>query len=78
MRVSLVSAAAVLALSHGASAQQPPYGWCGGKGWTGPTECIPPYVCRVLNEWMSQCDLPRNIPGWTTSVVPTATAVAKL
>eukprot|EP00931_Biecheleriopsis_adriatica_P101107 TRINITY_DN76319_c0_g1_i1.p1 TRINITY_DN76319_c0_g1~~TRINITY_DN76319_c0_g1_i1.p1 ORF type:complete len:1365 (+),score=211.34 TRINITY_DN76319_c0_g1_i1:65-4096(+) len=28
---------------------------CGGKTWTGPACCLPGYVCRVGNEWYSQC-----------------------
>lgn len=31
------------------------WGQCGGKGWTGPTECVSPYKCTRSNEWYSQC-----------------------
>lgn len=31
------------------------YGQCGGQGWTGPTQCTPPYTCSVTNQWYSQC-----------------------
>ncbi|KAM7198812.1 glycoside hydrolase family 18 protein [Rhypophila sp. PSN 637] len=34
----------------------PQWGQCGGSGYTGPTECIPPYKCRALSEWWSQCE----------------------
>jgi len=28
---------------------------CGGNGWDGPTECVTGYICRVQDEWYSQC-----------------------
>ncbi|KFA66687.1 hypothetical protein S40285_05002 [Stachybotrys chlorohalonatus IBT 40285] len=28
---------------------------CGGRNWPGPTRCVSPWVCTVLNEWYSQC-----------------------
>ena len=28
-----------------------PYGQCGGKGWTGPTCCIPGYVCSKTSDY---------------------------
>jgi len=28
---------------------------CGGAGWNGPTQCVPPYSCKLWNEWYSQC-----------------------
>ncbi|KAG2017229.1 WSC domain-containing protein, variant 2 [Coprinopsis cinerea AmutBmut pab1-1] len=31
------------------------FGQCGGQGWTGPTQCQPPYACQVSNQWYSQC-----------------------
>ncbi|GKT44870.1 xylosidase/arabinosidase [Colletotrichum spaethianum] len=31
------------------------YEQCGGSGWKGPTQCVPPYTCKVTNEWYSQC-----------------------
>jgi len=31
------------------------YGQCGGTGWTGPTQCSPPYACTPSNQWYSQC-----------------------
>ncbi|KAM7195800.1 endochitinase 33 [Naviculisporaceae sp. PSN 640] len=34
----------------------PQWGQCGGKGYDGPTECIPPFKCRALSEWWSQCE----------------------
>ncbi|WYZ41217.1 hypothetical protein EsH8_V_000112 [Colletotrichum jinshuiense] len=27
----------------------------GGPGYTGPTQCVAPFVCTVSNEWYSQC-----------------------
>uniref|UniRef100_A0A0W0F2F7 AA9 family lytic polysaccharide monooxygenase n=1 Tax=Moniliophthora roreri TaxID=221103 RepID=A0A0W0F2F7_MONRR len=31
------------------------YGQCGGTGWTGPTGCVAPYTCHVVNPYYSQC-----------------------
>ena len=31
------------------------YGQCGGQGWSGPTQCTPPYSCTVANTRYSQC-----------------------
>ncbi|KAG7090546.1 Esterase/lipase/thioesterase [Marasmius oreades] len=31
------------------------YGQCGGIGWTGPTGCVSPYTCTVVNPYYSQC-----------------------
>jgi len=31
------------------------YGQCGGKDYTGPTGCVAPWTCTVVNEWYSQC-----------------------
>ncbi|CAE7189188.1 unnamed protein product [Rhizoctonia solani] len=31
------------------------YAQCGGIGWTGPTSCVSPYTCTVLNDYYSQC-----------------------
>ena len=33
----------------------PQWGQCGGKGYTGPTECQPPFKCVVGSEWWSDC-----------------------
>lgn len=33
----------------------PQWGQCGGKGWTGPTQCQPPYKCVSGGEWFSDC-----------------------
>lgn len=34
---------------------QTEWGQCGGIGWTGPTGCASPYVCRYSNPYYSQC-----------------------
>lgn len=34
----------------------PQWGQCGGNGYNGPTECIPPFKCHALSEWWSQCE----------------------
>ena len=31
----------------------PQWGQCGGEGWTGPTECEPPYTCQGSQWWKS-------------------------
>ncbi|KAL7620153.1 Chitinase 2 [Parahypoxylon ruwenzoriense] len=33
----------------------PQWGQCGGQGYTGPTECQPPYTCVKLSDWWSSC-----------------------
>ncbi|KAK6436427.1 hypothetical protein LTR95_007388 [Oleoguttula sp. CCFEE 5521] len=45
-------AATTTASSSGGSAQ---WGQCGGSGWSGPTSCVSPYTCHVLNPYYSQC-----------------------
>ncbi|KAI9318689.1 endo-glucanase RCE3 [Dichotomocladium elegans] len=37
------------------AAENPPYGQCGGKGWTGSTSCSAGYECKVQNDYYSQC-----------------------
>lgn len=37
----------------GGQAQE--YAQCGGQGYTGPTTCVSPYVCKYSNQWYSQC-----------------------
>ncbi|KAI0794977.1 exo-cellobiohydrolase I precursor [Abortiporus biennis] len=34
---------------------QTQWGQCGGIGWSGPTSCVSPYTCHVLNPYYSQC-----------------------
>ncbi|KAK3401306.1 glycoside hydrolase superfamily [Sordaria brevicollis] len=31
------------------------WGQCGGIGWSGPTTCVSPWTCQVLNPYYSQC-----------------------
>lgn len=31
------------------------WGQCGGSGWSGPTTCVSPYTCQVVNPYYSQC-----------------------
>ncbi|KAH8912129.1 glycoside hydrolase family 18 protein [Coniochaeta sp. PMI_546] len=33
----------------------PQWGQCGGQGYTGSTQCAPPYTCHYGSEWWSQC-----------------------
>ena len=58
--------AGLLALAGSATAQQPAWGQCGGRDWTGPTTCVSGYVCQYSNEWYSQC-----VPGTATTVTTT-------
>ncbi|EQB51796.1 hypothetical protein CGLO_08634 [Colletotrichum gloeosporioides Cg-14] len=55
---SLQIAAAIVALSAHAVAQQGAWAQCGGIGHTGGTTCITGYYCRYTNDWYSQC-----VPG---------------
>ncbi|KAI1375412.1 PHB depolymerase family esterase [Hypoxylon crocopeplum] len=38
-----------------ASTLAPHWAQCGGRGWTGPTECVGPYKCTKSNDYYSQC-----------------------
>lgn len=33
----------------------PQWGQCGGNGYTGSTQCQPPYTCVATSEWWAQC-----------------------
>ncbi|PTB40379.1 carbohydrate-binding module family 1 protein [Trichoderma asperellum CBS 433.97] len=33
----------------------PMWGQCGGQGYFGPTQCLPPYRCIQLSNWWSSC-----------------------
>jgi chitinase len=33
----------------------PQWGQCGGEGYTGPTQCQPPYTCVASGQWWSSC-----------------------
>ncbi|TFK30639.1 cellulose-binding beta-glucosidase [Coprinopsis marcescibilis] len=44
------------------AAQQPLYGQCGGRGWSGSTECVSGAVCTRVNDFYSQC-----LPGSGTA-----------
>ncbi|KAF5369396.1 hypothetical protein D9758_002798 [Tetrapyrgos nigripes] len=39
--------------SNGSGAAQ--WAQCGGTGWTGPTTCLSPFTCTVINAYYSQC-----------------------
>jgi len=34
----------------------PQWGQCGGQGYTGSTQCQPPYTCVALSVWWAQCE----------------------
>ncbi|GKT39831.1 endoglucanase B [Colletotrichum spaethianum] len=60
-----VSIAVLLALAQGVSAQQAPWGQCGGAGWTGPTTCVAGWHCEKSNEYISAADYVKAMnPGW--------------
>jgi lytic cellulose monooxygenase (C1-hydroxylating) len=61
--------ALLLALIPGAAATLVRrYEQCGGKNWTGPTQCKRFNSCEYFNEYYSQCRptniYPSNIVGW--------------
>ncbi|TPX12483.1 uncharacterized protein E0L32_006895 [Thyridium curvatum] len=41
--------------SNPSSSLVPQWGQCGGQGYTGPTQCQPPYVCVYGGQWWSSC-----------------------
>ncbi|KAJ7686718.1 hypothetical protein B0H17DRAFT_1204141 [Mycena rosella] len=52
--------------------QSPPYGQCGGQGWTGPTTCTAGWTCvAVSSPYYSQC-----LQGTTTTTATTTTPPA--
>ncbi|TIC93914.1 Endoglucanase B [Colletotrichum higginsianum] len=61
-----ISIAVLLALAHRVSAQQAPWGQCGGNGWTGPTTCVAGWQCVKAHEWYSQCLEGTSSPSPTT------------
>ncbi|KAF9043983.1 hypothetical protein BJ165DRAFT_1478831 [Panaeolus papilionaceus] len=68
---SMLFASTLVTVAFG---QQPLYSLCGGKAWTGPTECVEGAVCVVLNEFWSQCLLPAPT---TTLRAPSRTIEAR-
>ncbi|KAJ3534798.1 hypothetical protein NMY22_g6760 [Coprinellus aureogranulatus] len=69
--LSLVTSAVVLTCASRVLAV-PPYGQCGGQGYTGSTQCDSGTVCVKLNDWYSQCQpgaAPTSTPTSTTTVV---------
>lgn len=70
MMKGLVSSLSLLAI--GATAQQSPYGQCGGTGYSGPTSCTSGYTCTVENDYYSQC-----VPGTASASVTSTTSVVK-
>ncbi|KAK1712457.1 hypothetical protein BDP67DRAFT_404213 [Colletotrichum lupini] len=48
-----IGLAVLVALAQTTSAQQTPYGQCGGSGWTGPTTCTAGWHCEKANECKS-------------------------
>ncbi|KIA75700.1 hypothetical protein HK57_00516 [Aspergillus ustus] len=52
----------LVAIAGIAAGQAPAWGQCGGRGYTGATDCVAGYSCRSLNDWYSQCQ-----PGSGTS-----------
>ncbi|KAH7316889.1 fungal cellulose binding domain-containing protein [Stachybotrys elegans] len=54
-----------------ALAQQPLWGQCGGKDWTGSTTCVSGSHCQYSNEWYSQC-----VPGEASSATTVRTSTS--
>ncbi|PVH89393.1 glycoside hydrolase family 5 protein [Cadophora sp. DSE1049] len=65
MKISSLSS---IALATVISAQQTPYGQCGGIGWSGATICTAGWTCKYGNEYYSQC-----LPGSNPPVIPSST-----
>ncbi|TKW50987.1 Endoglucanase B [Colletotrichum tanaceti] len=68
-----ISIAVLLALARWVSAQQAPWGQCGGSGWTGPTTCVAGWQCVKAHEWYSQCLEGTSPPSPTTLRMTTTT-----
>jgi cellulose 1,4-beta-cellobiosidase len=70
----LVAVAAVLAPVR-VEAQQPAYAQCGGKSWTGSTQCVAGYSCNSINDYYYQClaGAATAAPGSTTKSTPVST-----
>ncbi|TDL20457.1 carbohydrate-binding module family 1 protein [Rickenella mellea] len=62
-----------LTLLAGVSAQilAGPYAQCGGLTWTGPTECIPGWVCIIEGPYNSQCLPSATSTATTIQAAPT-------
>lgn len=52
----------------------PQWGQCGGKEWTGPTRCEPPYECVYGGEWWSMCTIPSPVVRRTNVTQTTSSA----
>ncbi|CAE6438465.1 unnamed protein product [Rhizoctonia solani] len=67
MKLALLTLAAIGSVA----AQQtvPPWGTCGGIGWTGGTVCAEGWYCHEWNPWDSTCQ-----PNPKTTVDPTPIA----
>ncbi|KAG8956094.1 hypothetical protein FRC03_010960 [Tulasnella sp. 419] len=52
----------LLAQIANVKAAVPLYGYCYGKGYTGPGDCEPPNICLVWNDYDAQC-MPPNYSG---------------
>ncbi|KAH6692195.1 endo-xylanase [Plectosphaerella plurivora] len=57
-------------------AQSPLWGQCGGQGWSGPTTCVSGAVCKVNNNWYSQC-VQGSAGGSPPAAVTTTSAAVK-
>ncbi|GAA6043688.1 hypothetical protein NBRC10512_001178 [Rhodotorula toruloides] len=50
------------------------WGRCGGKGYTGPTECKDGFYCKLWSEWYSQCiEKPHPYPPPPKTTISTTT-----
>ncbi|KAK0104136.1 Endoglucanase EG-II [Cadophora gregata f. sp. sojae] len=73
MKLSSISS---IALATAVSAQQTPYGQCGGIGWSGATTCTAGWTCKYGNEYYSQCLPGNNPPASSSSTSKTSTTLS--
>ncbi|CAK4135929.1 unnamed protein product [Aphanomyces euteiches] len=65
MKITVVIATVAASLAY-VQGQVAVWGQCGGNGYSGSTACAAGSVCKVSNEWYSQC-----VPGTAPSSNPT-------
>jgi len=49
------------------------YGQCGGIGYTGSTECCPPFTCQIQNSYYSGC-----MPQTSTTSPPSTAQISTI
>ncbi|GMF74075.1 unnamed protein product [Aspergillus oryzae] len=61
-----LSSIALLSVVGAASAQAGPWAQCGGKSFSGSSECASGWKCQELNEWFSQCSTTPTVSSTPT------------